>query len=577
MRILLDGLMILSQYKVGIVIFFVSAIGLGLWVTRLYSIEAEYWAMLRLSLALPLGILVLVPLSFILVLLDRVWLPLLAAGGWLVALLGIIALIYSLIRKEVSILSLLIFGFAIVSLLIVRLAFLKEIILPPYDDSPEHFSIVQDFLSASSGGNSFYSIETTAIHYYHFGFHVLAAWLGSVSRIDAANVIALLGQLFLVIAPISVFILATLLTKDARAGLIAAVFAAFAWRMPAFAANWGKYPAITGLALFPAVIGLWILFLQSPTKRRASRVFLILITPSLIFIHTRLVICLLLAGISYFAAQRLPLNRILRIWEACVCALIVIAIFLLFGDSLYAFYANGFLIPLVVTALLLPFAFRYFPRAAFGISLFVLGSWIASRLPTFSQSLGPAWLDGPFVETLLYIPLSLLAGIGFLGLVDQLPGRSLKRVAVAAIAVVIAAGALSSNVIYPDRCCNYVKESDIQALHWIGENTPQDAVVWIAAFKSRNYLVGMDAGVWTYALTGRNTNKLHYDFNWDSPEAISRICQPGYKSVYIYVGAMPYSFDAARIEEQLWLQRVFAAGETKIYRVRDSCVDQKSH
>ena len=204
-------------------------------------------------------------------------------------------------------------------------------------------------------------------------------------------------------------------------------------------------------------------------------------------------------------------------------------------------------------------------------------AWIAFKMPTFFESISSTWLDQPFVEILLYIPLSLLAGIGMGGLLKRLPDPGLRRLVILAVVAVITTGFLSSHVIQPDACCNYVKEGDMQALRWIRENTPPGAVVWTAAFKSRNYFIGMDAGVWVDALAQRNTNRLPYGFDWGDPDASSRICQPYYQAVYVYKGGMPYSFDGILLERQEWLRRVFVAGGTQIYQMKDPCTDQMSH
>jgi hypothetical protein len=298
---------------------------------------------------------------------------------------------------------------------------------------------------------------------------------------------------------------------------------------------------------------------------------------ALIFIHTRLLICLLLALASYLAARRIPVQRPIQFWGAVGLAVLTIAGGLLFGNSLFVYYGNGYYLALGMVGLLAVFAFFSFPRPATSVMLCILGAWIAFKLPTFFESLSSTWLDQPFVEILLYIPLSLLAGIGLSGLLKQLPDPGLKQLAILAVVAVITTGFLSSNITFPDGCCNYAKEGDLLALRWIRENTPPRAVVWTAAFKSRNYFIGMDAGVWVDAIARRNTNRLPFGFDWGDPDARSRICQPYYQAVYVYKGGMPYSFDEIQLEQQQWLRRVFVAGQTQIYQVKDLCIDQKSH
>ena len=170
------------------------------------------------------------------------------------------------------------------------------------------------------------------------------------------------------------------------------------------------------------------------------------------------------------------------------------------------------------------------------------------------------------------LPLALLTGTGLSGLLSQFRNPVAKRAIVAVPLLLAMTGLMSARLVYPDPCCDYVKEGDIQALHWIETNTPLDSVVWIPAFPARNYLVGMDAGVWVRTLTGRDADKLRYDFSWDSTEAASRLCRSGYADISIYEGGRPYSFDDARLAEQDWLRLVFENNQTKLYRMTGSCI-----
>ena len=575
MKVLLDGLFVLNLYKEEIAIFFISVLGAGLWITRFLLLKKEDDGLIRLPMALGLGSLILVLSAFFVIFLGRLWHPLLLFGAFTILFLAVSAFIDSLRRKEFSIQSFVIFCLFFFSLVVIRLAFLRNILLPPYNDSPEHYAIIQNLLS-NNGNSVLYSIENVTGHYYHFGFHSLAAWIISVSGADPAGIIGLLGQLFLVVFPLSIFMLAYATSQDWRAGLVSACFAAFAWRMPNYAANWGKYPAMMGMALFPVVVACWILYLRGCKKGRIALGILCVLTAALVFIHSRLAVCLLLALISFFMVGKISLNERLKFWQTALLAGFTYIGFLVFGNSLFPFYANGYFITLGVVALLLPFAFYAHPRFSFGITFFVWGGWIASRIPTFVEGGGLTWLDQPFVEILLSIPLSLSAGIGFIGLLEQLKGPGAKRIANGGIVATLLVGFATSNVMMPDACCNYVKPGDLQAIQWLKQNASQNAVVWIPGFKSRNYMLGMDAGIWVQPLTGLNTNKLPYSFAWNAPDAPDRICKSTYDEVYIYEGGQPYSFDDAMLAEQLWLRRVFSVGDAKIY-LAIACVNQMSH
>lgn len=573
MQVLLDGLFVLGLDWPAILYLLVSALGLGMWAYELVVGDDHNDPSARLLSALGLGSLVLVLLAFVLLVVGRVFPPILRWGSYLIVCLGLIGLVAGLRGAKLpGPATLFLFALAVFGLLLIRLAFLRGMVLPPYDDAPEHYAIVQDLLRPDSNLGNFYSIESLAGRYYHLGFHVLSAWICLVSGRAAADVIALLGQLFLVLLPLSVFFLTYVATHRLSAGVITATYSAFAWRMPAFAANWAKYPALAGLSLLPVVIGLWLLYWEVPTKKIMAWAALVALTLALIFMHTRLAVCLLLIGVSILFVRAFPIRRNLRFWEACVFALLTIGIFLAFGNVFFAFYGNGNFLAVGFTALLLPFSFYRSQRFTLGVSLFVLGVWIASRTPVPAAAFGPAWLDAPFVEILLSLPLALLTGTGLSGLLSQLRSPIIRRAILAVPLMLATAGLLSAKSVYPDPCCDYVKEGDIQALHWIATNTPLESVVWIPAFPARNYLVGMDAGVWVRALTGRNANKLRYDFSWDSPDALSRFCQNGHADIYVYEGGRPYSFDDTRLAEQDWLRLVFENNQAKIYQVRGACI-----
>jgi hypothetical protein len=80
-------------------------------------------------------------------------------------------------------------------------------------------------------------------------------------------------------------------------------------------------------------------------------------------------------------------------------------------------------------------------------------------------------------------------------------------------------------------------------------------------------MIGTDAGVWVNAWTGRNTNKLKYDFNWDFPSTLQKVCRRGYIHVYVYQGGQDFSFDEKAMSDKPWLDPVFEDKGVRVYRV----------
>ena len=92
MSILLHGLQAFALYKWSVTIFTVSALGLGGWAGKALSVNDRKNAYTQLALALGLGSLILIGLSFIVILLGRLWSPALKPASILIVFLGLAAL-----------------------------------------------------------------------------------------------------------------------------------------------------------------------------------------------------------------------------------------------------------------------------------------------------------------------------------------------------------------------------------------------------------------------------------------------------------------------------------------------------
>jgi hypothetical protein len=575
MNLLFDGWSVLVLDKGSVFVFLISLLGLGFFGYDYFFDLIDHGPTLRFFTRFAVGTLLLTWLSLALVLFGRLWLPVLSIGSVLVPIVCLIYMIWILWKRgrvlfgNANIFTIISVGCLSFLVFLFRLAFIKKIIFPPYDDSPDHFMVIRDLLSAADPGRSiFYVLRNGGERYYHVGFHAIAAWLVSASHIDPAVAMSLLGQLYIFISAISIFYLTFVLTENLYAGFVAGVFAALAWTMPGFAANWGKYPAFSGLALLPMWLGLLFIYLRKPKKRLVSIVFIILIFIGLAAIHTRLIICFAVIGVAYFVGLKLKINSLSAIPQFLTVFFAALLIPFLFLNQIQIFYSNYSYFAIGLTALLLPFSCLRYPKIVFGISFSMIGIWLAANIQVFFGLYGTSWLDAPFVEILLYIPFSIISGLGFSGLLEKTEKYQLfLKFTVVIPIIILIFGFKSLNSFYPDHCCNYVTASDIKAISWIKANTPLDSVVWVSGFKPHNYMIGTDAGVWVLAMTGRNTNKLQYDFNWQSPASKGKICQSGLNDVYVYKGGLDYSFDESAIARENWLKISFLDGQNKIYKV----------
>jgi len=187
--------------------------------------------------------------------------------------------------------------------LFLRLAFVSKALLPPYSDSAQHYTIIKDLMGNPEASNATRSFKWPTTSYYHLGFHFLAAFITSVTHTEITKVMLVLGQMLVAVIPLSIFFIPRYATKSNSAGILAVLLAAFGWYMPAYAVNWGKYPALASLILIQFVLSLAYLAVQSResfSKRKAWALYALLISAILIsgFVHSRSLIVIGIAALE---------------------------------------------------------------------------------------------------------------------------------------------------------------------------------------------------------------------------------------------------------------------------------------
>lgn len=570
MIVLLDGLTVLQGYGVGIAGFFVSVLGLGLLTTRCMvgdGIDKN----LKLLIGLSIGSVTLSVLSYVLVIAGH-WAPsILESGSILILVLSLAVLAVEYWPKPrgsgfgIRLITIIIL--ALFLLLIIRLVFLKHILVPPYSDSVIHFQIVQDFLHPGKGSDLNISLENLPQRYYHLGFHGLAAWLTSVSGIDPLGSIPLLGQLFLVIAPVSIALLAYVTTKDRTAALFAGLLGALGWTMPAFAANWGKYPAISSLVSMPGVLASFSLYQHEHAKKQRMLFSGLFLLTGITLMHTRITVVVLLAAISFWVSKKAVMKDELSFAQAVRFSLLYVISLSPLYSLLGEFYVE-FPVAIVIL-LLLPFAFQAYPRLSLGIAFFTFCLWLIQLIPTLVPEYSPTLLNDQFIEIMLYIPFSLLGGAGFGGLIKTLPTTGYLRWIAGGLPIVFVAWNFwAGQSIYPDPCCQYYGEGDRAAFQWIKNHTTDRSLILVSAFENGGQIFGTDAGIWIDPLTGRDTNKLVFDIDWNLEGGeLDELCQAGAREIYIYMGGREFSFESSQLKHAAWAEPVFGADGTVIYRI----------
>ncbi len=566
MQIMQDGVFVAANYWGAIILALIPILGFGgLIALKLPLVDSKRW--LFFPLALPLGIIALSLLSFATILLAQFFPIALSAGSWLIFVLGVI--IFATHRERWLDFRSNAFYFAVFFiLLIIRLAFIKELLMPPYSDPVEHYKIVQDFLSPNTDPKSFYSIFG---HYYHFGFHSLTAWLFTLTNADSPLLLALWGQIFLAIIPFSIMGLVGSITQDKTSAWATFLLAGFGWEMPAFATNWGKYPLLAGMAAVAAPLAALYFLIHKPNKK--SLLLGITLAFGVIFLHTRLLISIILAIIAYiisiqFTDPLMEKNKIIKL--LLFAGGIFLSLWLYWEIYLQGYY-NAYFTILLGVLLFLPFAFQAFPSLSFATLIYLLGVGLAAKipLPAILQNYSHSLLDRTFIQISLFLPLSILGGLGVSGLGKTLIGKSIFRKGVMAIIFFLLILNATQLSYYPDPCCKYVRDRDIAAFNWIKLNITNEAVFFIPGLKVSDHILGTDAGTWIQAYTGNKTKKRPFDISWRAPDVIADICQ--FDPVYIYAGGRAFSFDISEhMKTNPQYQKVFSEGKVSIYKVNCS-------
>ncbi|MBK8781569.1 MAG: hypothetical protein IPO22_07130 [Anaerolineales bacterium] len=506
----------------------------------------------------------------------------------IISSLAVLALIYALVIQRLNRLPFFA-GIAFVGVfaisLILQLAFIKKMLLPSYFDSAEHYRIIKYFSEyyASSGGSF------PLVNYYHLGFHLLSATVAHVFHLSIVDAMLVFGQVILAILPFSLFFIVKQETGSTIAAVFTCLLAGVGWHMPAHVVDWGKYPTLFSLIGIHFILNIGYLICKH-SQRKPERFALSWLFGLSVFVsallHTRSIIIFVFMGISFLLMiwrKRLPL-LFQRLVFALVTLLLIAEIIAVQNRSVFALlfetyigqdiYATGLVIFLFI------FSALAFPDLTFFL-LVLLSLMMAGLFVPVTGVLGYGTLtllDRPYVQMLLYLPLSMFGGLGLAGLHQFIqrfsfhPRLLSKLVNLLLIGIVILNAGVNHSF-YSSDCCQIASHDDLSAIHWMDNMLPREVTVLIASanlyvtsLESPDTLTGVDGGIWVAPLISRKTAPMRGDVNFEQPEIHAEICKKNFG--YIYVGGTSQSFNALQLDRHAdWYQVAFSLPAAKVYQV----------
>jgi hypothetical protein len=509
-----------------------------------------------------------------------------AAAGKMVTILVIFGSLF-VAFKDVKRISALAFVSILLFLvfILLRLAFLQKAVMPSYFDSAEHYRIIEFFSETWLAGIA--PSSRAAGTYYHAGYHWIGAALLHFFHIRVSDFMLVFGQVILAVLPLSLFFIIKQESGSNAAGFFSVLLAGIGWHMPSHAVNWGKYPALLSLVCIHFVLLLGYILVRRKAREKHVAMYLLIGVGVLLstLIHTRspLVYASVLAAVLITRLWKLSPPTVQRMGFGLVVFAIAIEIGFVRNNPALAPLPNAYLREdvwmLLFAAILLPFAVKYYADLTFlsaaSPALFILALFIPIHLPGLGiQTL----LDRPFVQTLAYLPLSIIGGLGFAGLLQWMkrliPRSNLPaHLTVSSLFVLVLINASFNQKFYPSDCCQFVSRDDLAAITWLDTSLPLDTKILIASetlyvtsFEGDTARAGADGGIWIFPLTSRQTVPAWQALDFTQPEIHAEICRRNLE--YVYIGGMPQSFDEAQLASRPeWYRPVFSLPAAGIYQV----------
>jgi len=456
---------------------------------------------------------------------------------------------------------------------IVKLSFLSGLSYPLYSDSAYHFDLINQILGGKLSSLLFSANGLP--DYYHYGFHSIAALSSLISSLPVEKSMLIVGQVLQISIPLSFYPIGKILTHKAWGGTLAVTIAAFGWPMPAYASQWGKYPAILSVQFFLWFYSIYLLIQKNdiPKKRLFSFLFTLMCLFIGLIFHTRIVIIIVL----FFVIQKLFEHNTTVKKDTHLNLFLFVALL----GNLILLYINDFedfqhiyikyLQESGLTALLLLFFARFFRHQSkqlfYQQVIFIVFLLVMLNIPIPHGLLNrnaEYLIDRPFLEIILFIPLTLIMAIAVTNFTNMLliSGKRIRSLRIYRAVAIVFLGVMSVFT-YPIRssCCVILDPPNIAVIQRIKAELPSNAKILIAVGTWSSYY---DAGIWISPLTGIQTVNWSYDTDFDKDVLLS-LCKQSV--MYIYVGNTAYSFSRLSLQNANSGQELFQVNGVSLFKL----------
>jgi hypothetical protein len=422
-----------------------------------------------------------------------------------------------------------------------------------------------------------------------------------------------LGQMLNALLPLTVYAGGWLLTRQRRAGLLAAFLVTIPLFFPAYYATWGRYTQLSAILLVPVLLGLTWRLVRGAKGWRKTWWLVALLVAGLFLVHFRVFVFYVpFAGLVWLSSWGRN-GRFL--WRAASLSLLILVPQLIYlfqnsnpgsalvarlpdytafptnyytagWDRLFLWLAGGLLLPVLVLWL-------WKRRGWAAVPLF-LALWSGLVLLLLSGNyLGFAAL--PLVNLNSYYITTFLPLALFLGSVGAQFWRWLRRRAepllVAGILLVVPLGTavtlfgLQQQITILNEQTILVQFADAEALAWLDDNLPADAVVAVNSWLwLGNTWSGSDGGAWIVPFTGRQSSTPPADYiynrdladfvrtfneemsavqNWHTPEAANWLGEQG--MTHIFIGVRGGQMDPAELLQNPGVELIYGRNGAFIF------------